>query len=130
MAEVSVLATVDLCDGIGDWLFDCDLCQTVCPWNQKLFNHTLDVSLQQPSNDDQQQALIDDLRYLLTASGKRLEKDFHGTPLARAGSFGLKRNALVVIGNRKLRTLQPEVSALTSHDRLADLAQWTLRQLA
>lgn len=128
--ESRKLAPVELRAGIGDWLFGCDLCQTVCPWNQKLFNHTLDVSLQQPLTDNEQQVLIDDLRYLLTASGKRLEKDFYGTPLARAGSFGLKRNALVVIGNRKLHALRAEVGQLTSHDKLGEQAQWTLAQLA
>lgn len=127
--ESRKLAPVELRDGIGDWLFGCDLCQTVCPWNQKLFNQTLDVSLQQPLNESEQQDLIDDLRYLLTASGKRLEKDFHGTPLARAGSFGLKRNALVVTGNRKLVALKPEVATLTGHDRLGELAQWALAAL-
>lgn len=127
--ESRKLAPIELREGIGDWLFGCDLCQTVCPWNQKLFNHTLDVSLQQPLDASQQQALIDDLRYLLTASGKRLEKDFYGTPLARAGSFGLKRNALVVIANRKLQALRADVASLTSHDKLGDLAQWVLAQL-
>ncbi len=124
--ESRKLAPVELRSGIGDWLFGCDLCQTVCPWNQKLFNHTLDTSLQQPLDVDEQSALIDDLRYLLTASGKRLEKDFYGTPLARAGNFGLKRNALVVIGNRRLMQLKSEVNALTSHERLGELAQWAL----
>jgi epoxyqueuosine reductase len=127
--ESRKLASLDLRAGIGDWLFGCDLCQTVCPWNQKLFNQTLETALSLPLGRDEEQALITDLRYLLTASGKRLEKDFHGTPLARAGSFGLKRNALVVIGNRRLSALHNDVAALTSHDRLGELAQWALTQL-
>lgn len=115
--------------GIGDWLFGCDLCQTVCPFNQKRFAEQLDTSLQQALDAVQAEALIADLRYLLTASGKRIDKDFRGTPMARAGGFGLKRNALIVAGNRRLHALHNEIAALTDHERLGELAQWALRQL-
>lgn len=119
---------------IGDWFFGCDLCQTVCPWNQKVFkgqlsidkNSTLPVAT---LSETENKNLIEDLRYILASSGKKISKDFHGTPLARAGSFGLKRNALIVIGNRKIMVLQDEVQALMNHDKLGELAQWTWTQL-
>ncbi len=115
--------------GIGDWLFGCDLCQTVCPFNQKRFGEQLETALQQSLDATQEEALISDLRYLLTASGKRIDKDFRGSPLARAGGFGLKRNALIVAGNRRLQALRSEIAALTTHQRLGELAQWALHQL-
>ena len=115
---------------IHDWLFGCDLCQTVCPWNQKVFNKTLNTELSLSLNLSQEEALIHDLRYLLQSSGKKLGRDFKGTALDRAGSFGLKRNALVVIGNRRLQVLKEEVEKYVDHDKLGELAQWTLQELS
>lgn len=114
---------------IGDWFFGCDLCQTVCPWNQKVFKGQLSIERILTLNTDEETALIADLRYILTASGKKISRDFLGTPLARAGSFGLKRNALIVAANRKLKELRPEIQALCEHEKLGELAHWSLAQL-
>lgn len=114
---------------IGDWFFGCDLCQTVCPWNQKIFKGQLSTEKVQPLSQEDESFLCEDLKYILTASGKKISKDFLGTPLARAGSFGLKKNALIVVANRKLTSLSEEVKALTSHEKLGELAQWALEQL-
>lgn len=115
---------------IHDWLFGCDLCQTVCPWNQKVFKKNLNTDLQLTLEGSKEEALIADLRYLLQSSGKKLGRDFKGTALDRAGSFGLKRNALVVIGNRRLQSLRSEVEKYLEHEKLGELAQWTLQELA
>lgn len=118
----------DLREKIGDWFFGCDLCQTVCPWNQKVFKGQLTIDPVLELSDDKEKALTEELRYILTASGKKLTKDFFGTPLARAGSFGLKRNAIIVATNRRLQTLIPEIEALLSHEKLGTLAEWSLFQ--
>lgn len=115
---------------IGDWFFGCDLCQTVCPWNQKVFKGQITVEKKLSLTKIEEEELIEDLRYILTSSGKKISKDFHGTPLARAGSFGLKRNALIVIANRKITELKTEVQTLVGHEKLTELAQWTLTQLS
>ena len=108
---------------IGDWYFGCDICQNVCPWNIK-FHGT--EALKTESND---QDLAQDLRWILTSSNRALEKAFIGTPLTRAGGFGLKRNALVVAANRRLRELEPEITALEKDVKLAELARWALTTL-
>ncbi len=126
----------ELRSAIGDWFFGCDLCQTVCPWNQKIFKGHLSIEPQlelstEPLlnlSTESRTDLIADLQYILTASGKKLGKDFLGTPMARAGSFGLKRNALIVAGNQKLKELQREVQNLLAHEKLGELASWTLTQ--
>ncbi len=128
--ESRTVATEDLREKIGDWFFGCDLCQTVCPWNQKVFKGKLSIETMLSLSDDEQKSLTEDLRYILISSGKKLEKDFRGTPLARAGSFGLKRNALLVIANRNMNELREEVESLLSHEKLGELARWTLEKIA
>ncbi|MEN0057345.1 MAG: tRNA epoxyqueuosine(34) reductase QueG [Bdellovibrio sp.] len=118
----------ELRSAMGDWFFGCDLCQTVCPWNQKVFKGQLSIERSQSLSTSEEELLLQDLRYILTSSGKQLERDLRGTPLARAGSFGLKRNALIVAANRDLSSLEAEVSALLTHPKLGELAQWTLQQ--
>nr|BFD66704.1 tRNA epoxyqueuosine(34) reductase QueG [Bdellovibrio sp. HAGR004] len=120
----------DLRESIGDWFFGCDLCQTVCPWNQKVFKGQLSIEKSLSLSHSEEHLLIEDLRYILSASGKKIGKDFLGTPLARAGSFGLKRNALLVCANRGLKELRPEVEALLRHEKLGELAQWTLSRIS
>lgn len=114
---------------IGDWFFGCDLCQTVCPWNQKAFKGQLSIEKSLSLNAPEEALLVEDLRYILSASGKKISRDFSGTPLARAGSFGLKRNAMIVAVNRGLKELRPEIQALTEHEKLGELALWSLAKL-
>ncbi len=114
---------------IGDWLFGCDLCQTACPWNQKAFKNQLSIETLQIKTDNAKATLEEELRWLLTSSGKHLEKALFGTPLSRAGGFGLKRNALIVAANRKITALLPEVEALKDHPKLGELAVWAADRL-
>lgn len=134
---------------MGSWLFGCDICQTVCPWNQKNFDlkrlaprarestskillqGSVNVSAQGSPNGSQNDtaALIDELRFLLTSSGKKILKQVAGTALHRAGHMGLRRNALVVIANAKLVELKSEVEDYLQHPRLGKLALWVLQKL-
>ncbi|PIS11544.1 MAG: tRNA epoxyqueuosine(34) reductase QueG, partial [Bdellovibrio sp. CG10_big_fil_rev_8_21_14_0_10_47_8] len=114
---------------IKDWFFGCDLCQTVCPWNQKLFGQNLDTRPQRTVDTDSRQELIIELREILTLSGKKLEKKYAHSPLQRAGPFGLRRNAIVVAANQNLVELIPEIREQSRHDKLQDLVDWALSQL-
>lgn len=114
---------------MGDWFFGCDLCQNVCPWNQKIFKTALEVQPQRILSETQRQTLIEELRFILQSSGKKLQKIFALTPLARAGSFGLKRNALIIIGNHKLYELKAEVELFLENQKLSELSKWTLSEL-
>ena len=112
---------------MGDWLFGCDICQTVCPWNLKAYGRDVIESLNPPI--DSRESLIKDLRYLLNSPNRKLERDFEATPLARINGIGLKRNALVVAGNKKLVELRPDIEPFATHHRIGDLAKWALTQL-
>jgi epoxyqueuosine reductase len=133
--ESKTAPPIELRSQINDWFFGCDICQTVCPWNEKVFRtkkiEPSYLTATQPYLDidpEEQKALIDFFRMVLTSSNKSLQKHFYGTALHRAGGFGLKRNALIVIANRKIKELRSEVLLFKNDPKLAELANWTLAQ--
>lgn len=115
---------------MGDWLFGCDLCQTVCPWNQKVFKNKLSVSSQLTLSEEEAKNLEMELGWILRSSHNQILKKVKGTPLYRAGAKGLKRNALIVVANRKITSLTEEVTKLTEHQDLGELARWALKELS
>lgn len=112
---------------INDWFFGCDICQTVCPWNEKVFGKEGMAGLSKTRNKPDEQ-LLEELKFILTNSNKYLQKHFKSSPLARARGNGLKRNALIVIANLKLQDLEPEVREIAKTPRFESLAKWTLEQ--
>ncbi len=115
----------DLRAGVGKWLFGCDLCQTVCPWNKKIY----DLDEKQEMNLDVSKPEMEELRWVLESSNRELQKSLRGTPLMRAAGNKLRRNALVVIGNAKIKSLRELVASYLNHHKLGDTAQWALEQL-
>lgn len=84
----------NLRSGMEDWVFGCDVCQDVCPWNNKspLTSH---VAFQ-PSPD---RAPLE-LRSLFTMTDEQFRERFRRTPLWRTRRRGILRNAAIVLGNR------------------------------
>jgi epoxyqueuosine reductase len=117
----------DLRQKMGDWFFGCDICQSVCPWNEKVYGRE---RMREHSVPLQSNTITEELRWCLTASNRQIQRAFYDSPLLRAKGRGLKRNALIVIGNRKITELRPEVAAIAEEQpRLHNIAVWTLRQL-
>ena len=88
----------------GDWAFGCDICQEVCPWNNKSAARSQEITLW--SRDD-----LPTLHEMLFASQAELSPKLRRSPLKRAKRRGLRRNALAVLKNRragKLRVLDVE----------------------
>lgn len=134
--ESKTTPPLELRTKMNDWFFGCDLCQTVCPWNQKVFRNQkipmtnlistqpiLDLDPVEYSN------LIDFFKMILTSSNKKIQKHFTDSALHRAGGFGLKRNALIVIANRQIKELREDVKLLVNDPKLGELAHWTIAQL-
>ncbi len=113
---------------MNDWFFGCDICQTVCPWNEKVFGSN--IKKEQTSYKEVTPQLINDLRWILNTSGKKLLKELKETPLTRTRASGLKRNALIVIANLKITELFSEVLMCKEQDSLKSTAQWCEAQLS
>jgi len=80
---------------VGDNLFGCDICQDVCPWNQKFASPTREIAYQ-----PQSEAAWPSLDEILRMDERAYEERFRATALERSGLEGLKRNARVVLENR------------------------------
>jgi epoxyqueuosine reductase len=111
--------------GVGDWLFGCDVCQDVCPWNHKA--PVSDESALQP-----QTGTAVDLVELLSLDEAQFRARFRHTPLWRPKRRGLLRNAAVVLGNR--RPPEAEGALIRALDDVESLirgaAAWALGQYA
>lgn len=78
----------------GNWIFGCDICQDVCPWNNKFafkkerakFKPVINIEL--------------DLEEVKTMTKSEFKKRFAVSPINRAGLKGMKRNAEFISGKR------------------------------
>jgi epoxyqueuosine reductase len=92
---------MDLRPGVGDWLFGCDVCQEVCPWNSRA-PISREVAFA-PRNDSNPLDLI----ALFDLDDAAFRSRFRHTPLWRPKRRGLLRNAAIVLGNRPTSAAVP-----------------------
>jgi epoxyqueuosine reductase len=78
---------------VGDNLFGCDICQDVCPWNQRFAVETTEPGFR----DDPRP--WPSLEEILAMDQRAFDQRFGDTALERAGLEGLQRNARVVREN-------------------------------
>ena len=80
-------AIPDEFDGkMSDFIFGCDICQQVCPWNR--FAHTHN----EPDFEPKEEFLALDKKDWQNLSEEQYKELFYGNPIARAKYQGLKRN--------------------------------------
>jgi len=94
---------LELRDGIGDWLFGCDVCQEVCPWNRKA------PATRETAFQPQADLKAPDPIELLSLTEDDFRKRFRHTPLWRTKRSGLLRNAAIVLGNRRDQASVPSL---------------------
>jgi epoxyqueuosine reductase len=81
--------------GIADWIFGCDICQEVCPWNESFARARGD----DPFGRREDLHGLDPVE-ILGMDEATFRGRFSGTALMRATWRGLRRNACIVLGNR------------------------------
>ena len=87
--------------GLGDWVFGCDVCQDVCPWNHRA---PLATEAGFEPVDGMNPLELAPLFFLDDAA---FRARFRHTPLWRAKRRGLLRNAAIVLRNRPAMTALP-----------------------
>lgn len=107
-----------------DWVFGCDVCQDVCPWNRKATPSIDPVfGVSQP-----RRLRLEDL---LTLDTGEFRAEFGNTPIERSKRSGFVRNAAIAAGNSGDQRLVPILRELAVDDNLIvkEAAEWALERL-
>jgi epoxyqueuosine reductase len=115
----------DLRPGLGDWVFGCDICQEVCPWNRKA------PPTREPAFQTQADLEALDLLELLHLSEEEFRQRFRGTALMRTRRRGLVRNAALVLGNRAEPAALPALRRALADPEpvIREAAQWAIHRI-
>lgn len=108
---------------IGDTVYGCDICQTVCPWNRGVERRRADVP---PAGES-----TVDLVAWLEADGSELLERYDRLYVPRRNPRYLKRNALVALGNSGGPEHAAAIAPFLSDDDplLREHAAWALARL-
>ena len=83
----------ELREGMGRHVFGCDICQDVCPWNRK-------APVTTASEFQPREGLVNPaLEWLVAMEAEEFRRVFRGSPIRRTKVAGLRRNAIIAMGN-------------------------------
>ncbi len=109
------------------WVFGCDVCQDVCPWNRKSPKGRL-VELQ-----GRQEWSNPDLIEWLDRDESAWRTALRGTALSRTKRVGLVRNAALVLGERQVTSAVPALARRLAddgeHPVVRGAAAWALGRI-
>ncbi|OQA42210.1 MAG: Epoxyqueuosine reductase [Chloroflexi bacterium ADurb.Bin325] len=116
---------VELRPLMGNWVFGCDVCQAVCPYNRAA------PSAQRLTFVTDLERVAPRLADLLALDDAAFRARFRGTPLMRAKRRGLVRNACVAAGNSDDASLIPALAPLLedAEPLVREHAAWALARL-
>jgi epoxyqueuosine reductase len=115
----------ELREPMGDWLFGCDICQEVCPWNRKA--PAGNEPAFQPRSDLES---VDPVE-LLSLTEPEFRRRFRGTALMRTKRRGLLRNAAIVLGNQGDAAALPALQNVLADPEplVREAAEWAIRRI-
>ena len=110
---------------VGDWIFGCDVCQEVCPWN-RFAPPAREARLHARSLEDWS------LERFLTLDEGAFMRLFEGSPIRRARRAGFLRNVCVALGNRREAAAVPALARALASDPdglVRSHAAWALGEI-
>ena len=115
----------DLRDGMGKHVFGCDICQDVCPWNRKA------PATLAPEFQAREGLVNPALEWLAEMKSEEFRETFRQSPVRRAKLSGMRRNAVIAMGNSGNREFIPTLEKLQSDEDavIAESAAWALKKL-
>jgi len=112
-------------EGMGRHVFGCDICQDVCPWNRKA------PATEAPEFQPREGLVNPALEWLAGITAEEFRETFRHSPIRRAKRSGLRRNAIIAIGNSGQRRFVPQLEKLAADEEpvVAESARWALSKL-
>ena len=110
---------------MGQRIFGCDTCQTICPSNQKA--KSVPTLLDHDQLLDPHPDLLES--FLLTET--EFKSRYASTPVLRAKYQGFRRNVAIALGNARLESARAALSHCAANDQdeiVREAAQWALTQ--
>ncbi len=142
---------------MGNHVFGCDICQDVCPWNNRAPISTAEqfaprtfpsapdaTAIDAQNHNDQVTQTAEhslfhpELLWLANLTQEEFSRLFRGSPIKRTKWRGLVRNACIALGNARIAPNSEEYSAATdtlerlansSEIHIAESAQWALSRI-
>jgi epoxyqueuosine reductase len=115
----------ELRSGMGRHVFGCDICQDVCPWNRK-------APATSASEFEPRKRLVNPaLDWLAGMQPEEFREVFRGSPVRRAKLSGLRRNAVIAMGNSGDQKFLPTLKNLSEDEdpTVAEHARWAAAAL-
>jgi epoxyqueuosine reductase len=114
-----------LSEKMDGWIFGCDVCQMVCPWNRKR-NAVVPNELQPHQLDDKTS-----IEHWLSLDKETFRKLYRHTPFWRTKLSGMQRNAMIAAANANRRDLKSMIESFLKCDdeMLQATSQWCLSKL-
>ncbi len=110
---------------MGNWVFGCDLCQVVCPWNR------FAASAGDPAFAPRAGLPTPDLIHELELTNSEFNRKFKDSPVKRSKRRGYLRNVAVAAGNSKEPALMDGLRKAVHHEEtlVGEHAAWALEQV-
>jgi epoxyqueuosine reductase len=100
----------ELREGMGRHVFGCDICQDVCPWNRKA------PATKAEEFQPRAQLVNPALDWLAEMSAEEFRDTFRGSPVRRAKHAGIRRNAVIAMGNSGEKKFLPLLEKMAADE--------------
>jgi epoxyqueuosine reductase len=113
-------------EGLGRHVFGCDICQDVCPWNRK-------APVTSAAEFQARERLVNPaLEWLAEMTAEEFREKFRGSAVRRTKRSGLRRNAVIAMGNSGERRFEPLLEKLRTDEDpvVADCAAWAAKKIS
>lgn len=126
--EYKGIISRELRPSLGNWVFGCDICQNVCPFNISALKKKQATGTVFSQQIDAFIDLVEEIRL----NPQEFEEKYRHTPVIRATHAGFKRNIIIAMGNSGNALCMPALEDVLFNDPSWELrlqAAWAIGQI-